>query len=96
MVISVIGNKESIHLKLVVAEEVENGVGSTLEGVAENSSSRQPDGKVWIRANASLLVIVCSPQSIIMYTTKTLIVIYTQPWWTPVNGSPKVCIQQNN
>ena len=64
MVIIIIGNNESIHLKLVVTEEVENSVRLTLEGVAENSSSRQPDGKVWVRANASLLVIVCSPQSI--------------------------------
>jgi hypothetical protein len=36
----------------------------TLEGVAEQSSSRQPDGKVWIRANASLFIIICNEQNI--------------------------------
>ena len=57
VIVCVIGNKESIHLELVVADKVENGVGLALEGVAEQSSSRQPDGKVWVRANASLSLI---------------------------------------
>ena len=35
VIVSIIGNKESIHLELVIADEVENGVGLTLEGVAE-------------------------------------------------------------
>ena len=48
VIIGVIRNKESIHLELVVADEVENGVGLTLKGVAEQSSSRQPDSKVWV------------------------------------------------
>ena len=46
VIVGVISNKESIHLELVVADKVENGVGSALEGVAEQSSSRQPDGLV--------------------------------------------------
>ena len=58
IIVCVISNKESIHLELVVADKVENGVGLALEGVAEQSSSRQPDGKVWVRANASLFLVV--------------------------------------
>ena len=58
VIVSVIGNKEGIHLELVVTDEVESGVRLTLEGVAEQSSSRQPDGKVRVRANASLFIIV--------------------------------------
>ena len=46
VIVGVISNKESIHLELVVADKVENGVGLALEGVAEQSSSRQPDGLV--------------------------------------------------
>ncbi len=64
VMIGVIGDKESIHLKLVIADKIENGVSLTLEGVAEQSSSRQPDGKVWIRANASLFIIICKEQNI--------------------------------
>ena len=48
VIIGVIRNKESIHLELVIADEVENGVGLTLKRVAEQSSSRQPDSKVWV------------------------------------------------
>ena len=62
--ISVIENKESIHLELVVADEAENGVGLTLESVAEQSSSGQPDGKVWVRADPSLFLTNAWPQSI--------------------------------
>ena len=40
VIVSVIGNKESIHLELVIADEVESGIRLTLEGVAEQSSSR--------------------------------------------------------
>ena len=40
VIISGIRNKESIHLKLVIAQEVEGGVVSTLEGVAEELSFR--------------------------------------------------------
>ena len=43
-----IRDKESIHLKLSVADQVEGGVVCSLEGVAEQLSSRQPDGKVWV------------------------------------------------
>jgi hypothetical protein len=50
VIISGIGNKESIHLEVVVAQQVEDGVVSTLEGVAEQLSFRQPDGKVGVRA----------------------------------------------
>ena len=57
VIVGVVRNKESIHLKLVIADQVEGGVALTLEGVAEQSSSRQPDGKMWVRANASLSLI---------------------------------------
>ena len=56
VIVGVVGNKESIHLEPVIADEVESGVGLTLEGVAEQTS-RQPDGKVWVRANANLSLI---------------------------------------
>ena len=59
VVISVVGDKESIHLELFVAEEVEDGTVHTLEGVAEQTTSRQPDGKVWVRPNTHLSLIVC-------------------------------------
>ena len=38
VVISGIGNKESVHLKVVVAQQVKGGVVATLEGVAEQLS----------------------------------------------------------
>ena len=38
VVISGIRNKESIHLKVVVAQQVEGGIVATLEGVAEQLS----------------------------------------------------------
>ena len=65
VIIGVIGNKQSIRLELVVADEVEDGVALTLEGVAEQSSSRQLDGEVWVRANASLFIVVCNHKNII-------------------------------
>ena len=43
-----IRDKEGIHLKPSVADQVEGGVVCTLEGVAEELSSGQPDGKVWV------------------------------------------------
>ena len=52
--IGVIRNKESIHLKVVIAQQIENGVVATLEAVAEQLSFRQPDGKVWVRPNQNL------------------------------------------
>ena len=60
VIICVIRDKESIHLELIVVDEVENSVGLTLEGVAEKSSSTQPDGKVWVRTNESLFIIICN------------------------------------
>ena len=36
----------------------------TLEGVAEQTASRQPDGKVWVRPNTHLPLIVCKNRSI--------------------------------
>ena len=64
VIVGVVRNKESIHLELVIADQVEDGVALTLEGVAEQSSSGQPDGKMWVRANASLFIIVCNQQNI--------------------------------
>ena len=45
--------------ELFVAEEVEDGTVHTLEGVAEQTTSRQPDGKVWVRPNAHLPLVIC-------------------------------------
>jgi hypothetical protein len=59
VVSSFVRDKESIHLELFVAEEVEDGTVHTLEGVAEQTTSRQPDGKVWVRSNTHLPLIVC-------------------------------------
>ena len=52
--IGIVGNKESIHLKVAIAQQIENGVVATLEAVAEQLSFRQPDGKVWVRPNQNL------------------------------------------
>ena len=50
VVVGGIRNKESIHLKVVVAKEVEGGVVATLEAVAEQLSFSESDGKVWVRS----------------------------------------------
>ena len=58
IVIGVVRNKEGIHLKLVIVDEIEGGVYETLKAVAEQRSSRQPDGKVGVRTNPSLSSVV--------------------------------------
>ena len=40
VVFGVIRNKETIHLELIIADKVEDGITLTLEGVAEESSSK--------------------------------------------------------
>ena len=57
--VGVVWNKESVHLQLVVADQVEGGVVYALEVVAEQVSPRQSDGKVWIRTKAHLGPVVC-------------------------------------
>ena len=57
--VGVVWNKESVHLQLVVADQVEGGVLYALEVVAEQVSPRQSDGKVWIRTKAHLGPVVC-------------------------------------
>ena len=58
--VGVVRDKEGIHLELLVADQVEGGVVDTLECVAEKVASREPDGKVWVRAHAHLRTVVCN------------------------------------
>ena len=53
-------NKESVHLKLTVADDVESGVVLSLEGVAEKTAFRKTNAKVWVRTNAYIFSVVCS------------------------------------
>ena len=53
-------NKESIHLELTVADDVEGGVVLSLEGVAEKTAFRKTNAKVWVRTNACVFSVVCS------------------------------------
>ena len=46
--VSVVRNKEGVHLQLFIAHQVESGVLYALEGVAEQVSSGNSDGKVWV------------------------------------------------
>ena len=57
--VGVVGDKEGIHLELLVADQVEGGVVDALERVAEEVASGEPDGKVWVRAHAHLSTVVC-------------------------------------
>ena len=50
VVSSVVGDKQSIHLELVIADKVEDGITYTLEVVAEQTTFRQSDHKVWVRS----------------------------------------------
>ena len=65
VIISHVRNEESIHLKVVVSEKVEDGVVATLEGVAKQLSFRQPNGKVRVRAtHVHKQMLICVEQKI--------------------------------
>ena len=56
-------NKEGVHLKLTVADDVEGGVVLSLEGVAEKTAFRKTNAKVWVRTNAHIFCVVCSTRA---------------------------------